>query len=138
MQTKILILDPIAQEGVKILKDNGFVVDIETDLLPKELKEKVKDYNVLVVRSRTKVTKDIIDSAQDLKLIARAGVGIDTIDIDYARKMGIAVMNSPAGASNAVAELVVGLILALLRNIATADRLLRNNEWKKPSSLAAN
>lgn len=132
---KILISNPIAKEGVKILKEAGFVVDVETELAQDELKAKIKDYDILVVRSKTKVTKEVIDSAKNLKLIARAGVGIDNIDIEYARNMGIAVMNSPAGVSNAVAELVVGLMLAVLRNIATADRLLRKHEWKKPQLL---
>ena len=128
---KTLIADTIAREGVEILRDAGFVVDTETELADNEFKEKIKDYDILIVRSRTKVTKEIIENAKKLKLIARAGVGIDNIDIDYARNMGVAVMNSPTGVSNAVAELVIGLILAVLRNIATADRLLRMHEWKK-------
>ena len=129
---RTLIADTIAREGVEILRDAGFVVDTETELADNEFKEKIKDYDILIVRSRTKVTKEIIENAKKLKLIARAGVGIDNIDIDYARNMGVAVMNSPTGVSNAVAELVIGLILSVLRNIATADRLLRMHEWKKP------
>jgi len=135
MKAKILIADSIAEVGVTILKDAGFVVDIETELTPEELKEKIRNYDVLVVRSRAKVTKDIIDSAQNLKLVARSGVGVDNIDVDYAAQKGVAVMNTPSGASNAVAELVVGLILSVLRNIAVADRMLRRNEWKKSALL---
>lgn len=128
---KILVTDPIADEGIKILQDAGFVVDIETGLAADELKDKIKDYDILIVRSETKVTKEILENAGNLKLIARAGVGVDNIDVEYAAKMGIAVMNAPASVSNAVAELVLGLIFAVLRNIATADRMLRMLQWKK-------
>ena len=131
----ILITNQIAEEGMEILKEAGFAVDVETEPTLVELKEKIRDYDILVVRSGTKVTKEIIENAQNLKFIARAGVGIDNIDIDYAGKVGIAVMNSPDGVSNAVAEFVVGLMLAVLRNIATADRLLRTEEWRKPQLL---
>lgn len=131
----ILITASIDKEGIKILKDAGFAVTTATGLAADELKDKIKNYDILVVRSETKVTKEIMENAGKLKLIARAGVGVDNIDVEYATKMGIAVMNAPAGVSNAVAELVVGLMLAVLRNIAVADRLLRTNEWKKPQLL---
>lgn len=133
LDMNILVADPIANEGVQILQDAGFAVDIETELSFSELEEKIKDYDVLIVRSETKVTKEILENAKKLKLIARAGVGVDNIDVEYAAKIGIAVMNVPASVSNAVAELVLGLIFAVLRNIAAADRMLRAFQWKKES-----
>jgi D-3-phosphoglycerate dehydrogenase / 2-oxoglutarate reductase len=97
--TKILISDPLAEEGVKILEnEKGFKVDINTKLSPDELKEMIKDYDALIVRSATNVTSDIISNAGKLKIIGRAGVGVDNVDVEAASKRGIIVMNAPAGA----------------------------------------
>ena len=128
---KVLITDIIDQEGIKILEDAGLAPDIKTDLDPAELQKEIGRYDALIVRSRTKITRKLLESSEKLKIIARAGVGVDNIDIDYAAQKGIAVMNAPSGVSNAVAELVIGLLFAVLRNIATADRMLRAQQWSK-------
>lgn len=129
---KILISDPLAQEGLKILKDvPGFRVEIKTELKPEVLKEVIKDYDALLVRSATKVTKDIISSATKLKVIGRAGVGLDNVDLDAATKKGVIVMNTPAGNTISTAEHTMSMLLALSRNIPQADASTKRGEWKR-------
>ncbi len=95
---RILVSDPLSEEGLKILKDiKEFQVDVKTELKPEALKEIVKDYDALIVRSATKVTKDIIAAAQNLKVIGRAGVGLDNVDLEAVTQKGIIVMNTPGG-----------------------------------------
>ena len=94
---KILVSDPLNKEGVEILKKEGFEVDEKYKLPPEELKKIIKDYDALVVRSETKVTADIINASQKLKVIGRAGVGLDNVDHEAASKKGIIVMNTPEG-----------------------------------------
>src|SRR3989338_7732292 len=118
---KILVSDPLAQEGVDILKKvKEFQVDVLHKLPPEELKEIIKDYDALLVRSETKVTKEIIDAATNLKLIGRAGVGLDNVDLQAASKRGIIVMNTPGGNTMSTAEHAVYLMLTLSRNITQA------------------
>lgn len=129
---KILISDPLSEEGVKILKETaGFQVDARTDLKPEQLKEIIKDYEALVVRSATKVTREVIESAPKLKVIGRAGVGLDNVDLEAATKRGIIVMNSPAGNTISTCEHTMSLILSLSRNIPAADLSLKSQEWKR-------
>ncbi|MCM8791911.1 MAG: phosphoglycerate dehydrogenase, partial [Candidatus Omnitrophica bacterium] len=128
----ILISDPLAEEGVRILKENKeFKVDIRTDLKPQDLKEILKDYDALIVRSATKVTKEIIESAQRLKVIGRAGVGLDNVDLEAATQKGIIVMNTPSGNTISTAEHTFSLILALSRNIPQANASTKAGEWKR-------
>ncbi|MCQ9207466.1 MAG: phosphoglycerate dehydrogenase [Omnitrophica bacterium] len=132
MSLKILISDPLAEEGVAILKkQKDFKVDILPELSPEELKKIIPDYQVLIVRSQTKVTKDVIKHAKKLKYIGRAGVGLDNIDVEAASKNGIIVMNTPGGNSISTAEHAFSLILALSRNIAQADRSVKKGEWER-------
>jgi len=129
---KILISDPLSDEGVKILKEvKEFEVDVKTELKPEVLKEIIKDYEALIVRSATKVTKDVIGSAVKLKVIGRAGVGLDNVDLEAATKRGIIVMNSPAGNTISTCEHTMSMILALSRNIPAADLSLKSGEWKR-------
>ncbi|MBU1727589.1 MAG: phosphoglycerate dehydrogenase [Candidatus Omnitrophica bacterium] len=129
---KILISDPLSEEGVQILKDvKEFTVDVVTDLKPDALKEKIKDYDALVVRSATKVTKDIIAAASKLKVIGRAGVGLDNVDLDSATQKGIIVMNTPGGNTISTAEHTISMILSLSRNIAQANASMKKGEWKR-------
>ncbi|MCM8770690.1 MAG: phosphoglycerate dehydrogenase [Candidatus Omnitrophica bacterium] len=129
---KILVSDPLSEEGLKILKEvNDFQVDVKTGLKPEELKEAIKDYDALLVRSSTKVTKDIIAAANRLKIIGRAGVGLDNVDLEAATQKGIIVMNTPAGNTISTAEHTMSLILSLSRNIPQADASLKQGEWQR-------
>jgi D-3-phosphoglycerate dehydrogenase len=129
---KILVSDPLSEEGLKILKDvKEFQVDVNTELKPDALKEIIKDYDALAVRSATKVTKDIINAGSKLKVIGRAGVGLDNVDLDAATAKGIIVMNTPAGNTISTAEHTFSMILALSRNIAQANASMKKGEWKR-------
>ncbi|MDP2911136.1 MAG: phosphoglycerate dehydrogenase [Candidatus Omnitrophota bacterium] len=129
---KILVSDPLAQEGVDILKKvKEFQVDVKHKLPPEELKKIIKDYDALLVRSETKVTKDIIEAATNLKLIGRAGVGLDNVDLQAASKKGIIVMNTPGGNTMSTAEHAVSLLLSLSRNIPQADVSVKRGEWER-------
>lgn len=129
---KILVSDPLSEEGIKILKEHKeFQVDVKTDLKPDALKEIIKDYDALVVRSATKVTKDIIAQAQKLKVIGRAGVGLDNVDLEAATQKGIIVMNTPGGNTVSTAEHSMSMILALSRNIPQASLSTKKGEWKR-------
>src|SRR3990167_4818109 len=129
---KILISDPLSEEGVKILeKEKEFKVDIKQKLSPEELKKIIGEYNALIVRSETKVTADIISSAVNLKIIGRAGVGLDNVDVDAASKKGIIVMNAPAGNTISTAEHTMSLILAMSRNIPQANISMREGKWDR-------
>ena len=132
MATKILISDSLSEDGINILKnEKSFKVDVKTKLSPEELKKIIPDYDVLIVRSQTKVTKDVISCAKNLKFIGRAGVGLDNIDIDEASKKGIVVMNAPEGNTISTAEHAFSLILSLSRNIPQADLSVKKGEWER-------
>lgn len=129
---RVLICDSIDNSGIESLKKSGMVVDYQPEIKPDQLNSIAKDYDVLVVRSRTKVTKEIIEaSAPNVKIIARAGVGLDNIDIHEAEANGIRVINSPEAAANAVSELVMGLMLSLARSIPFADIETKKGKWVK-------
>lgn len=127
---KILVSDPIAAEGVKILEQCG-EVDVKTGLSKEELISIIGEYDALAVRSETKVTADVIEAAKKLKIIGRAGVGVDNIDVPTATRHGILVVNSPGGNTIAAAELTMALMLAMARNIPAAVVSLKNGEWKR-------
>ncbi|OGX18172.1 MAG: phosphoglycerate dehydrogenase [Omnitrophica WOR_2 bacterium RBG_13_44_8b] len=129
---KILVSDPLSDEGLKILKqEKEFQVDVKTELKPEQLKEIIKDYDALVVRSATKVNKDIIGAAAKLKVVGRAGVGLDNVDLEAATQKGIIVMNTPAGNTISTAEHTMSMILALSRNIPQAYVSTKKGEWKR-------
>ena len=128
---KVLVSDSIADKGVEMMRQAGIEVDVKTGLAPEELKRTVGGYDVIVVRSATKVREPIIEAAKNLKLIVRAGVGLDNIDVEYAKSKGIEVTNTPAAATNAVAELTVGYLLALARQIPQATASMRAGKWEK-------
>lgn len=131
---KILVSDPLAEEGIKILeKEKDFAVDIKPKLPPDDLKKIIKDYDALIVRSGTKVTADIIASAKKLRIIGRAGVGVDNVDVDAASKCGIIVMNAPAGNTISTAEHTMSMILALARNIPQAYASMKEGKWDRKS-----
>ncbi|NQS99693.1 MAG: phosphoglycerate dehydrogenase [Candidatus Omnitrophica bacterium] len=129
---KVLVSDKLSPEGIKILeKEKTIQVDVKTGLSPEELKKIIRDYDGLVVRSGTKVTKDIIDSAKKLKIIGRAGVGLDNVDVQAASRKGIVVMNAPAGNTISTAEHTISMILALSRNIPQAFQSLKSKQWDR-------
>jgi D-3-phosphoglycerate dehydrogenase len=129
---KILISDSLAEQGLEILKETDELeVEEKTDLSPDQLKEQIKDYDAIIIRSGTKLTKDIIDKADNLKVIGRAGIGVDNIDVEAASLKGIVVMNAPGGNTVSTAEHTFSLILALSRNIPQANISLRENKWDR-------
>ncbi len=129
---KILISDALSEEGIKLLREVGdFQVDIKTDLKPDALKEIIRDYDALIVRSATKVTKDIINAADKLKVIGRAGVGLDNVDLEAATQKGIIVMNTPGGNTISTAEHTISMMLSLSRNIPQASQSTKVGEWKR-------
>ena len=128
---KILITDKIHDDGIRSLRE--FVeVEVATGLKPAELIEKVKGCNVLLVRSATKVTKDVIDAGKQLKVIARAGAGLDNIDVKAAEARKIKVINAPEAPTIAVAELVFGHMLSFVRHLPSADAGVKQGKWEKP------
>jgi len=131
MAFRVLVSDPLAQDAVDEMKESGLSVDIKTDMSPDELVARIPNYEAIVVRSATKVRKEAIDAATNLELIVRAGVGLDNIDVDYARSKGIEVRNTPGASTNSVAELALGHILSLARHIARGTVSLRNGKWEK-------
>lgn len=127
---KILVADPIAQDGVELLKGHADV-DVKTGMKPEELLGVVGDYDALVVRSETKVTAPVIEAGKNLQVVARAGIGVDNIDLDAATSAGIAVVNAPTGNTVAAAEHTIALMLALSRNIPSAHQSMKEGEWKR-------
>jgi len=128
---KVLVAAPINPEALKILKDAGYEVVYREYPSVNELRDLVRDVDALIVRSRPKVPKEVIAAGKNLKIIARAGVGLDNIDLERAKEAGITVVNAPAAPSRSVAELVIGLMIAVMRRIAYADREMREGNWVK-------
>lgn len=129
---KVLANDGLEISAINEIKKNG--IYIETNHLDKEeLIENINNYDVLVVRSNTKVTSDVLEAGAkgNLKLVIRAGVGIDNIDLDYAKKVGIKVSNTPNASSDSVAELALGHMFSVARYIAVANYTMRNGQWNK-------
>lgn len=127
----ILITDTIAEEGITLLQNQNFNVDLKTDLTEEQLVKIIAGYDALIIRSKTKVSATIIQQATKLKVIGRAGSGVDNIDLKAATRKGIFVLNTPGANANSVAELTLGMMLALLRNIPKADASLKHNQWLK-------
>src|SRR3990172_380109 len=128
---KILICDKIADEGIRIMEERGYEVTKCWTLPKTELRNIVGDYDVLIVRSATKVTADLLANAKNLKVIGRAGEGLDNIDLKKASEMGIEVVNTPHVAAVSVAELTIGHMLALARGIVEGTVSLREGRWVK-------
>jgi D-3-phosphoglycerate dehydrogenase len=127
---KILVADPIAEEGIQLLRSYA-QVDMKTKLELEQLKAIIGDYDALIVRSQTKVGAEVIELGKKLKVIGRAGVGIDNINVDAATKKGIVVVNAPTGNIIAAAEHTIALMLALARNVPQADGQLKSGKWRR-------
>jgi D-3-phosphoglycerate dehydrogenase len=128
---KLLICDPIAPAAVKAMKKAGIKVDVQDDITPENLEAVIADYDAMVIRSRTKVRQPLIDKAARLKLVIRGGVGVDNIDVTYARSKDIEVRNTPTATANPTAELTVGYLFALARHIPQMTNSMKNGKWEK-------
>jgi D-3-phosphoglycerate dehydrogenase len=131
LQLRVLICDPIHQDGVKLLREAGYDVVEKPKITKEELLTDAKSFNVLVVRGRTKITAEVIAAASSLKAIARSGVGLDNIDLEAAKKNGIVVVSTPSATVTSVAELAIGLMISLLRQIPIADQAMKQAQWTK-------
>lgn len=127
---KILVSDPVSDQGIQILKKE-FDVDIATGLEPSELIKRIGDYEALIVRSETQVTKDVINAGKKLKIIGRAGVGVDNIDVSAATERGIIVVNAPEGNTISAAEHTIAMMMAMSRNIPQANASLKSKKWDR-------
>ncbi len=131
---KILIADPISDRGVELLKKNpAFQVDKNIGLKEDQLCEIIGEYDALVVRSQTKVTKRVLEAAKKLRVVGRAGVGVDNVDVDAATRRGIIVMNTPAGNTISTAEHTFSMMMALARNIPQAHGSMKAGKWDRKS-----
>lgn len=130
---RVLICDSIDKIGVEILKKAGMIVDYQPEITFEKLQSLVDGYDVLVVRSRTTVSKEVIEKGNSLKVIARVGVGLDNIDTNYAKSKNIEVINAQEAAINAVSELVIGSMISLARLIPFAHSELSKGNWIKKS-----
>ncbi|MDP6898968.1 MAG: D-2-hydroxyacid dehydrogenase [Candidatus Nitrosopelagicus sp.] len=131
MNQSVLICDQVNPVLNEILEKNGLQITYEPEITADQILEKIENFEVIIVRSRTKITKDMIEKATKCQIIARVGVGLDNIDQTAAKEKNIRVINAVEGAMNAVAELVIGLMLSLAREIPRADREVRNGNWIK-------
>lgn len=128
---RIIVCDSIHPDGLAILRTSGFQVDDQSSIDKAKLAEVIPNYEVAIVRGRTKLDASTIKSAKKLRIIGRAGVGLDNIDVEAAKAAGIQVWNTPGAPSTSVAELTVGLILSLLRKIPLADQEMKAGRWIK-------
>ena len=131
LNQSVLICDHVNPTLKGILEKNGLKVTYEPEITPEQIAEKIGNFQVVVVRGRTKLSRELIEKADKCKIIARVGVGLDNIDQEAAKEKNIRVINAVEGAITAVAELVIGLMLSMAREITRADREIRNGNWIK-------
>ncbi|KZX17812.1 D-3-phosphoglycerate dehydrogenase [Methanobrevibacter cuticularis] len=127
---KVIVADAINQQGIDNLEKVAEVV-VDTNITPEELLNTISEYDAIIVRSRTKVTREVIENAEKLKIIARAGVGVDNVDVEAATEKGIMVVNAPESTSITVAEHTMGLMLSIARKITIADKSVKESKWEK-------
>jgi D-3-phosphoglycerate dehydrogenase len=130
---KILICDKTEMDAIEKMRAAGLTVDTNFEITPEELLNVLPHYDGCVVRSRTKIRQPLIDVCPNLKVIVRGGVGLDTIDAEYARSKGITIMNTPRASSASVAELAIGFMFALARSIYKASSTMKAGKWEKKS-----
>lgn len=128
---KVLICDATDPKALKMIEEAGIEVVNQPDITPEGLVAAIPDYPCMVVRSRTKVTREVIDAGTNLKAIVRAGVGLDNIDVPYAQEKGIQVLNTPTASTQSVAELTVGYMLALARQLPQMTASMKAGKWEK-------
>ncbi len=134
---KVLICDATDPKALKMIEEAGIEVVNQPDITPEELLEVIAEYPCMVVRSRTKVTKEVIDAATSLKAIVRAGVGLDNIDVGYAKEKGVSVLNTPSASTQSVAELTIAYMMALARGIPLMTASMKAGKWEKKSFLGS-
>ena len=130
---KVLICDATDPKALKLIEEAGIEVVNQPDITPEELLDVIPEYPCMVVRSRTKVTKAVLDAGTSLKSVVRAGVGLDNIDVAYAQEKGIKVLNTPSASTQSVAELTVAYLMALARNIPLMTASMKAGKWEKKS-----
>ncbi|MFO8019289.1 MAG: hydroxyacid dehydrogenase [Promethearchaeia archaeon] len=128
---KVLIANKVHKKGINLLRDNGFQVEQDYSLSPSELKENIGEYDGIVIRSGTKLTADVLEQADKLKIVGRAGVGLDNVDLKKAEELNIKVVNTPEAPSVSVAELTLGLMIGIARHISRADETMHCGDWFK-------
>ena len=131
LNQSVLICDHVNPTLKEILEKNGLKVTYEPEITTEQIAEKIGNFQVVVVRGRTKLSRELIEKADKCKIIARVGVGLDNIDQEAAKEKNVRVINAVEGATTAVAELVIGLMLSMAREIPRADREIRNGNWIK-------
>eukprot|EP00727_Mastigamoeba_balamuthi_P002195 m51a1_g11973 putative d-3-phosphoglycerate dehydrogenase (558) ;mRNA; r:835961-838022 len=130
MRARVLVADNIDKQGLAILR-RGADVDVKTGMTPAQLAQAIGPYDALVIRSASRVTKEVIDAARALRVIARAGVGVDNVDVEAATAKGIIVVNSPGGNTVAAAEHTLSMMMSLARHIPVADKLMKDGKWDR-------
>lgn len=128
---KVLVCDSISPKAVERMRKACIDVDVNDKITPDELLQVIGGYDAMVVRSRTKVRKQVIDAATNLKVVVRGGVGVDNIDVDYAQAKGVKIMNTPGASTHSVAELTIAYLFAMARPIVQATQSLREGLWEK-------
>lgn len=132
MAYKVLVSDSLAEQGIEVFRRaEGIDVDVETNLSPEELKAVIPEYDAIAIRSATRLTADIIEAAERLKVIGRAGIGVDNVDIEAATRKGIVVMNTPEGNTITTAEHTISLMLSMARRVPQATASLKAGKWEK-------
>lgn len=127
---RVLIPEKVSSDGLKLLQDS-LDVDEKKGLSPEELEQIIGEYDALIVRSETKVTSSLLSAGKKLRVVARAGVGVDNVDLDAATKLGVIVINSPQGNINAAAEHTIALLMAVARNIGSASVSIKGGKWER-------
>lgn len=133
---KVLVSDPIDQAGIDILSQVA-QVDVKTNLSPEQMVQIIPEYDALMIRSGSRITQEIIEAGTQLKIIGRAGVGVDNVDVNAATRHGIVVVNSPEGNTIAAAEHAIAMMLALSRYIPDANASVKRDEWDRKSFIGA-
>jgi D-3-phosphoglycerate dehydrogenase/(S)-sulfolactate dehydrogenase len=131
MPARVLVADDLSAEGVEILRRAGLEVDVRVGLKPAELEACIGDYDAVAVRSATRITASVLEQATRLRVVGRAGVGVDNVDLEAATRRGVVVMNTPGGSSVTVAELAVAMMLALSRHLVPATNSTKAGKWEK-------
>ena len=134
---RILVSDAVSGEVIKLLESSGVEFEYKPEVTPQALLSAIGNFDALIVRSRTKVTKDVISAAPQLKVIGRAGVGVDNIDLEAAKARKITILNTPNALTNAVAEFTLGLMIGLARKIPAADASTKSGKWEKSKFLGS-
>ena len=127
---KVLISDKLSEAAVEIFKNRGVDVDVKTGLKPEELLAIIKDYDGLAIRSNTQVTAAVLAAAPRLKVVGRAGIGVDNVDVEAATQRGVVVMNTPFGNAITTAEHAISMMMALARDIPTASASTHAGKWE--------